>query len=267
MIFDDGFELNIGDEQIFDSHAHYDDEAFDADRDRLLQKLHEGGVCGIINCGCSMAACENSVSLAHKYPFMWAAVGIHPEDICGEFPERRLRELAADERVVAIGEIGLDYHWDTVPKKTQREWFERQLVLANELELPVIIHDREAHGDTMELLRKHRPRGVMHCFSGSVEMAREVIALGMYIGIGGVVTFKNARKTVEVAAEIPLERLLTETDAPYMAPVPYRGKRCHSGMIALSAAGIGEIKGLPRGEILDSSRKNAVKLFDIRKIK
>jgi TatD DNase family protein len=248
---------------IFDSHAHYDDAAFDADRGELLPRLHADGVCGIINCGSSLAACEASVELARRYPFVWASVGIHPEDISGDFPEKRLRELAADKRTVAIGEIGLDYHWDTVPREIQREWFVRQMVLANELGLPVIVHDREAHGDTLELLKKYRPRGVVHCFSGSAEMAREITAIGMYIGIGGVVTFKNARRTVEVAAQIPLDRLLTETDAPYMAPVPHRGERCHSGMIALDAAKIAEIRGISADEVLRAGCENAARLFGI----
>lgn len=263
MIFDDGIEINIGDEQIFDSHAHYDDKAYDADRDQLLQRLNQSGVCGIINCGSSKFGAERSAMLAQQYPFIYAAVGIHPEDIDGEFPEEWLRRLAQQPKVVAIGEIGLDYHWDTVPRNKQAEWFSHQMEIANELYLPVVIHDREAHGDTMELIEKYAPKGVLHCFSGSAEMAKRAIKLGLYIGIGGVVTFKNARKMVEVVSEIPLDRMLVETDAPYLAPVPYRGSRCHSGHIVLTADKIAEIRGVTRGEILSATLENTKRLFSI----
>lgn len=250
---------------IFDSHAHYDDEAFDTDRDDLLLSLHEKGVCAILNAATNLASCESSLALACKYPFVWAAAGVHPHD-AAEAPEDYLDALSGflkDRRAVAVGEIGLDYHYDFSPRETQLRVFEEQLQLANDLSMPIILHDREAHGDTLALLRKYRPKGVVHCFSGSVEMAREVVRLGMYVGLGGAVTFKNARHPLEVAADIPLDRLLTETDAPYMAPVPFRGKRCDSSHIAYSAAKIAEVRGVPVQEILRAGRENAMRLFNI----
>ena len=252
---------------IFDSHAHYDDRAFDPDRTELLQRLPQLGVCCVINVGADLSGCAASLELAQKYPDFYAGVGIHPECATGLSEDYlcRIREMAAHPKVVAIGEIGLDYHFDDMaPKEVQRRIFEEQILLAKELDLPVIVHDRDAHGDTMELLRKHRPRGVVHCFSGSVEMMREVVSLGMYIGLGGAVTFKNARVPVEVAREIPEDRLLTETDAPYMAPVPFRGKRCDSSLIAYSAAKIAEIRGVSSEEILKTAKRNAETLFKIQ---
>ena len=252
---------------IFDSHAHYDDRAFDPDRTELLQRLPQLGVCCVINVGADLSGCAASLELAQKYPYFYAGVGIHPECATGLSEDYlcRIREMAAHPKVVAIGEIGLDYHFDDMaPKEVQCRIFEEQILLAKELDLPVIVHDRDAHGDTMELLRKHRPRGVVHCFSGSVEMMREVVSLGMYIGLGGAVTFKNARVPVEVASEIPEDRLLTETDAPYMAPVPFRGKRCDSSLIAYSAAKIAEIRGVSSEEILKTAKRNAETLFKIQ---
>lgn len=253
-------------EQIFDSHAHYDDAVFDEDRDALLERLHREGVCHILNVGADLPGSEASVELARKYPFIHAAVGLHPGCVKEAPPDwlARLEALVTKEKVVAVGEIGLDYHYeDNAPKEAQIAAFEAQLQLAARHDLPVIIHDREAHGDTMELLRKYRPRGVVHCFSGSVEMAREVISLGMYIGLGGAVTFKNARVPVEVAAAIPLASLLVETDAPYMAPVPFRGKRCDSSMIAQTAGKIAEVRGISIDEVLRTARDNAAALFGI----
>lgn len=253
--------------RIFDSHAHYDDEAFENDRAELLGKiLPEKGVWRVVNCGASLEGSERSLQLSREYPYIYAAVGVHPEE-AGGLPADwldRIRQMAAGEKVVAIGEIGLDYHYeDACPREEQKRVFEEQLRLANELCLPVIVHDREAHGDTMELLRRYRPRGVVHCFSGSAEMAREVVALGMYIGLGGVVTFKNARHSVETAASIPIERLLTETDAPYMAPVPLRGKRNDSSLIPFSAAKIGLCRGLSCEEVLEWGCRNACTLFGL----
>ena len=251
---------------IFDSHAHYDDAAFDADRDALLERLPGLGVCNVINVGADLDGCEASVSLAARYPYFYAGVGIHPECAAG-LPDdylSRLDALTQKPKVVAIGEIGLDYHFeDMAPREVQRRVFEAQLLLALKWDLPVIVHDREAHADTLELLKKHRPRGVVHCFSGSVEMMREVVGLRMYIGMGGVVTFKNARVPVEVAKALPLDRLLTETDAPYLAPEPLRGKRCDSSMIVYSAARIAELRGVSAQEILAAGRHNAEKLFHI----
>ena len=251
---------------IFDSHAHYDDEAFDSDRDTLLEELPNRGICNLINCGADLDSSRASVELAGKYPYIYAAVGIHPE--CAKDAPvdylQQLEELAAKEKVVAVGEIGLDYHFEeNAPKDVQKAIFENQILLAQKAGLPIIVHDRDAHGDTMELLRKHKPKGVVHCFSGSVEMAEECIRLGLYIGLGGAVTFKNARVPVAVAAAIPLDRMLMETDCPYMAPVPFRGKRNDSTLIAYTAARIAEIRGTTAEEILKASRRNAEILFKI----
>lgn len=251
---------------IFDSHAHYDDKAFDEDRDALLAALPTDGVAGVINAASNLDSARQSIALAAAYPYIRAAVGIHPDAAHTFTPDAisALRTLAAAPGVVAIGEIGLDYHWeDNAPRAVQIACFEQQLVLAGELGLPVIVHDRDAHEDTLHLLQKHRPRGVLHCFSGSVEMMREVTALGMYIGLGGAVTFKNAKKPVAVAAAVPADRLLLETDAPYMAPVPCRGARCDSRMIAHTAAVIASLRGVSAEQLLAETATNARRLFSV----
>lgn len=252
---------------IFDSHAHYDDSQFDADREALLtQVLPSKNVVGILNASSSFESIDQVVELTRKFPMVYGAVGIHPE-CAKELPEgwyHRISEALDEEKIVAVGEIGLDYYYeDDCPRDIQKTVFRKQLELATEKDYPVIIHDRDAHGDTLDILREYRPRGVVHCFSGSVEMSREILKLGMYLGIGGVVTFKNARHIVEVAAEIPLDRLLLETDCPYLAPVPMRGKRNDSSLIAYVAAKIGEIRGIPAGEVLSASRENIRQLFGI----
>ena len=256
-------------QHIFDSHAHYDDEAFDADRETLLTELPQKGICHVIDCGADFAGCEKAVALARAYPYIHAAVGMHPEEI-GADPQAWLPKLEAllqrkaENKIVAVGEIGLDYHFaENPPHEVQKAAFTAQLELAARFDLPVIIHDRDAHADTLQLLQKYRPRGVVHCFSGSVEMMREVVALGMYIGLGGAVTFKNAKKPVQVAASVPLDRLLNETDCPYMAPVPFRGKRCDSSLIPYSAEVIAAARGITTQEILDAGCRNAQALFDI----
>lgn len=280
---------------IFDSHAHYDDHAFDSDpgsdeaagsepgrlqlsRDALLESLfdpdQECPVSGIVNAGSSVASSREGLKLAERYPRLFAAVGVHPEEAAAmsEADLSAVRELAAHPKAVAIGEIGLDYHYeDACPRDVQLRWFRRQLDLARELRMPVILHDREAHGDMLDILAAYYPvgtgkierAGVLHCFSGSVEMAEEVIRRGFCIGLGGAVTFKNARRAVEVAAALPAEALLLETDAPYMAPVPYRGRRCDSSMIAATAARIAEIRGVTISALLDQTRENACRLFGI----
>ena len=253
--------------RIFDSHAHYDDSAFDGDRYELLDRLFSGNVCGIINVGCSLETCESSIALAEKYGHVYAAAGIHPED-AGKLPDdylSRLERFAAHEKVVAIGEIGLDYYYDGYDREAQLRVFEEQLKLAAKLDKPVIIHSREACADTMSLLEKYRPRGVMHCFSGSAETAERVVKLGMYVGFTGVLTFKNAKKAAEACAVVPNERLLLETDCPYMAPTPYRGERSHSGMIAQAAARMAEIKGVTCDEMLKICEENTKRLFAIAK--
>lgn len=251
---------------IFDSHAHYDDAAFDPDREALLASLPEKGVCYVINCGADLVTSKASVELAARYSHISAAVGIHPEEAKSapaDYPDQ-LEQLLRQPKVVAVGEIGLDYHFaENAPREVQKEFFSRQLELANAHGLPVIIHDRDAHGDTMDILRKMKPKGVVHCFSGSVEMAREVLKLGMYIGLGGAVTFKNAKTPVEVARMVPADRLLMETDCPYMAPVPFRGKRNDSTLIAYSAEKIAEVRGVGVQDLLDQTKKNAEALFGL----
>lgn len=250
---------------IFDTHAHYDDARFDDDRDALLGSLEEKGVTRVINCGVDQKTSRTTLDLAHRYDFVYAAVGFHPED-CADVTDEdfaAMRALYDDPKVVAVGEIGLDYYWDTVPKDVQLDVFERQLILANELDLPVIVHDREAHADTLALLKKHRPKGVLHCFSGSVEMMEEAVKIGLYIGLGGAVTFKNAKKPLAVAAAVPSDRLLLETDCPYMAPVPFRGKRNDSSLIAYVAERIAEVRDEDPQALVDRCRENANQLFGI----
>lgn len=250
---------------IFDTHAHYDDSRFDEDRDELLSSLSENGVSHIVNCGCDLKSSLTTLALAEKYDFIYAALGVHAHEAEDATEEdlQKIAELYSNKRVVAVGEIGLDYHYDFSPRERQIEVFEMQIKLANELDLPIIVHDREAHEDTMKLLKKYKPKGVVHCFSGSAESAKEIVKLGMYIGMGGAVTFKNAVKPVEVARMLPLDRILLETDAPYMTPVPFRGKRCDSAHIAYTAEKIAEIKGMDIQELIDICNENAKKLFNI----
>ena len=250
---------------IFDSHAHYDDEQFDSDRSELLASLESKGVSGVVFCGVNIETSKFSVGTAHKYDYIYSAVGFHPLNL-SDYKEgdlRVLKELCKDEKVVAVGEIGLDYHYEKETRSEQLELVEKQIILANELSLPIIFHDRESHEDTLNLLKKHRPKGVVHCFSGSVEMAKEIIKLGMYIGLGGAVTFKNAVKPVEVAKYVPDSRLLIETDCPYMTPVPFRGKRNDSSLIPYTAQKLAEVRGVSPQEILDLTAKNAKTLFNI----
>ncbi len=250
---------------IFDAHAHYDDARFSDDLPELLAALPAKGVVGVISCGVNTETAQFAAHLAATYDYIYAAAGFHPlnlEDV-PENPTEILRELLKAPKTVAVGEIGLDYHYEKESRDAQLRLFEQQLQMANELSLPVIVHDREAHEDTLRLLKQYKPRGVVHCFSGSVEMAKEVLKLGMYIGLGGAVTFKNAVKPVEVAKIVPQDRLLVETDAPYMTPVPFRGKRCDSGHIAYTAARLSEIRGEDTQALLDYTAENARRLFGI----
>lgn len=250
---------------IFDTHAHYNDKAFDEDRKKLLDSFTESGILGIINCGTDIESSKKSIELSEQYDFMYCAVGFHPEDInkATEKYLEEVRSLSQHKKCVAIGEIGLDYYWVKDNKEEQKRIFTEQIILANELGLPVIIHSRDAHNDTLEILKKHKPRGVLHCFSGSVEIMKEALKLGMYIGLGGAVTFKNARVPLEVAKELPPERLLLETDCPYMSPVPMRGKRNQSTYISFVAEKIAEVKNLTREDILTAANKNATSLFNL----
>ena len=251
---------------IFDSHAHYDDDAFDADRDGLLRSLASHGVRRVMNVGSSMESSRTGIQLGKEYDFLYSSVGVHPDsarEICDE-TLRELAELAREPKVRALGEIGLDYHYeDNCPRKIQIPAFERQLALAKELDIPVIIHTREAVNDTLALLKKYQPRGIVHCFSGSVEMAKEVLKLGMYIGFTGVLTFKNARKAVEVVQYAPADRLLIETDCPYMAPEPLRGRRCDSTMLQYTLARMAELKGLTPEEMASITWKNACTVYGL----
>lgn len=253
---------------IFDSHSHYDDERFDEDRDELLFNMKEKGVCGIIHAATDIVSSEKGIEYAEKYPNFYTSIGIHPE--CVEKLEddyiERLEKSAQNKKVVAIGEIGLDYYWTKETKEKQLEVFENQLILAQKLKLPVIIHSREATQDCMELLKKYKPTGVMHCFSGSAETAKEVLKLGMYISFTGAITFPKSFKAQEALAVIPMDRLLLETDCPYMAPVPNRGKRCDSSMIAYTAEKVAELKGISAQEVLDITTENTKSLFDIKLI-
>ena len=249
---------------IFDSHAHYDDGWFDEDRDSVLGSLPQKGVCGIVNNSVDIENAKRVIALAEKYDYIYAAVGIHPENL-ENLPDDYLDQIARltkHPKVVAVGETGLDYHWD-IPREEQKRVFEEQLKLSLDLRMPIIVHDREAHGDVFDLLRKYRPNALVHCFSGSVELMREAVRMGLYISLGGVVTFKNARHSVEVASEIPLDRLLLETDAPYMAPVPFRGKRCDSSMIVFAAEKIAQLRNMTAQQVLDITAGNAKRFYSI----
>lgn len=249
---------------IFDSHAHYDAPAFNSCREKLLSSLPESGVCGVVTCGCDGESSRAAIALAEKYSYIYAAVGIHPENLDSKTTIEEIQELSSNPKCVAIGEIGLDYYWNNKNKSEQIKIFEAQLELANCLQIPVIIHDREAHCDTLELLKKYRPAGVVHCFSGSLEMASELIALGMYIGFGGVITFKNARKLPDIVKLLPEDRMLIETDCPYLAPEPFRGAVCNSAMIIHTAQKIAELRGCLAENILKQTKENAERLFGIK---
>lgn len=250
---------------IFDTHAHYDDEQFDEDREELLLSMQEGGVGTIVNAGSDVSSWEDIRNLTSRYPFVYGAVGVHPDDV-GELNEEnfnRLRAILQEEKIIALGEIGLDYYWDKESHEEQKEWFIRQLELAKELEMPVIIHSREAAADTLETMKKYagKLQGVIHCFSYSAELAREYVKMGFFIGIGGVVTFQNAKKLKEVVKEIPLEALVLETDCPYLAPVPNRGKRNSSLNLTYVAEQISELKGVSYEEVVAQTEKNARRLY------
>lgn len=254
---------------IFDTHAHYDDSAFDTDRVELLSSLHEAGVGTVVNVGASLSGTRRTVELTEKYPFIYGAAGVHPDEV-GELNENSfqwLKEQCLRERIVAVGEIGLDYYWDKENHALQKEWFVRQLRLAQELNMPVIIHSREAAADTMDILKKeYKPEipVVIHCYSYSPEMAREYVKMGYYLGIGGVLTFKNAKKLKDVVSGTPLEKILLETDAPYLAPVPFRGKRNDSRKLTYVAEAISEIKGITPEAVIRITEENALRFYRIR---
>lgn len=253
---------------IFESHAHYDDEAFAEDRDALLGSLQQNGIGYVINVGASIATTAGAIALAEKYPFIYAAAGVHPSDT-GELNEENylwLRQQCEHPKVVAVGEIGLDYYWDEPERETQKQWFRRQLQLAGESRLPVIIHSRDAAKDTLDIIKaEHNEslRGVIHCYSYTKETAKEYLDMGYYFGIGGVVTFNNAKKLREAVEYIPIEHILLETDSPYLAPVPYRGKRNSSLNLPLVAKEIAQIKGIDYDEVVAITEHNAKKIFGI----
>lgn len=253
---------------IFDTHAHYDDSQFDNDRDELLASMPKLGVDTIVNVSSTLESCEKCVELARKYPYVYAAVGIHPDEV-GSLNEETfawMERLLDNEKVVAVGEIGLDYYWDNESHEVQKKWFVRQLELARRQTLPVIIHSREAAADTMEIMKAHAQGldGVIHCYSYSKEQAEEYIKMGFYIGIGGVLTFKNAKKLKEVAEVVPLEQIVLETDCPYLAPEPFRGKRNQSSYIRYVAEKLAEIKGITAEEVIAVTEENAKKMYRLK---
>lgn len=258
----------MGTEMIFESHAHYDDEAFDEDRHELLSSLREQGIDKVINVGASLDSCKVTLELMERYPFVYGAMGVHPGETA-ELNEERfawLRKQCMADKVVAVGEIGLDYHWPEPKEQIQKRWFERQLELAKEVRLPVIIHSREAAKDTLDIMRSlhaEEAGGVIHCYSYTKEIAREYLAMDFYFGIGGVITFKNARKLKEAVEYIPMDRLLLETDSPYLAPEPNRGKRNSSLNLPCIAQAVAELKHICYEDVVEITCRNAMELFGI----
>lgn len=253
--------------KVIDTHAHYDDDAFDEDRYELIENMLKNTVDSIITIGCSLERSRTALKIAEKYERVYAAVGIHPED-CESLPPdytEQISKMCRHEKVVAIGEIGLDYHYDEYNKEAQISCFKKQLELAEKLCLPVVIHSRDATHDTMEILMEYKPKGVMHCFSGSAETAREILSLGMMISFTGVLTFKNAKKAVEACSVIPMERLMLETDCPYMSPIPHRGERNISSNVYHIAEKVAEIKNLPVNEVIEICNSNAISFFGLKK--
>ena len=253
---------------IFDTHAHYDDEAFDQDREELIESLPAAGIETVVNVGASLESTKTTLALAERYSYFYGAAGVHPNET-GELTEADmewLKEICGRPKVVAVGEVGLDYHWDEPERDVQKKWFSRQLELAREVKLPVIIHSRDAAKDTLDLMKGEHAEeigGVIHCFSYGVEMAREYLNMGFFIGIGGVLTFSNGKKLKEVAAYAPLDRIVLETDCPYLAPVRNRGKRNSSLYLPYVAAKIGELKGVSAEEVIRQTEENSRKLYGL----
>lgn len=253
---------------LFDTHAHLDDAGYNKDRDEMIRRARQAGVAHIVNVGFNLASSRDSINLADRYDLVYAAVGIHPHDAAGAGPGylEELAKMAAHPKVVAIGEMGLDYYRDLSPRPVQRKVFREQMALAKKLQKPIIIHDRDAHGDMMDILRKEKlgpSGGVMHCYSGSWEMARECLAMGFYISIAGPVTFPNAVKLKDVAARVPRDRLLIETDAPYLTPAPYRGKRNEPAYIIYTAEEVARLRGMEKEDLAKMCAENGRKLFRI----
>ena len=253
--------------KIFESHAHYDSNQFDEDREEILSMIAENEVGTVVNICADWESVTEVVRMAQQHPFMYAAVGLHPDEV-GILDEEKfsfLKQQCMQEKVVAVGEIGLDYYWDNESHEVQKKWFIKQLELARELDLPVVVHSRDAAEDTLKIMQEYALgiRGVIHCFSYSQELAEEYVKMGFYIGIGGVVTFKNGKKLKEVAKAIPLEKILLETDCPYLAPEPYRGKRNSSFYIPHIAQAIADIKGITYEEVVAQTEQNGKDLFRI----
>ena len=253
--------------RLFDTHAHYDSGAFNADRKEVLSSMPDRGVELILNPGCELESSQTAVELAERFPFVYAAVGVHPSD-CGDWEDGtllKLRQLASHPTVRAIGEIGLDYHYEDVPRRQQLLAFEQQLELAQELDLPVVIHEREAHGDCLDVLRNHpKARGVFHCFSGSWEMAKKLTDQGWYLGFTGVITFKNSRRAPEVVRWVPADRIMIETDAPYLAPEPRRGRRNDSSLLPYITQAVAAFRGISEEEAARITWENGLHFFDIQ---
>lgn len=256
-------ERPLNEPLIFDTHAHYEDQRFDENREEMFSLFGQKGVGKIITCGCDKESSLKALAIAEKYDYVYAACGIHPGNIDSGTTVEEIEKLAHREKCIAIGEIGLDYYWVQDNKEQQKEIFISQIKLAKKLNLPVIVHDRDAHADTLEILKEYKPKGVVHSFSGSVEMAEELLKIGMYFGIGGVITFKNAKKLPDVVKMLPEDKILLETDAPYLAPVPYRSKTNNSSLIYLTAQKIAEIRESDTESILKLTFKNAQNLFGI----
>lgn len=251
---------------IFDTHAHYDDEAFDIDRDSLLKSMHNQGIDYIVNVSASIDSIKKTLALAEEYPFIYAAVGVHPSETrqLSEKDIAWIKEKAQGDKVAAIGEIGLDYFWPEPDREIQKKWFAKQLQIAGEMKLPVIVHSREAAKDTLDLLKEQRKdlrKVVIHCYSYGKEMAAEFLNLDFYFGIGGVLTFKNARKLTEAVKYIPMNKILLETDCPYLAPEPYRGKRNQSSYIDFVAQKLSEIKQISKEDVLAQAMQNAKEFY------
>lgn len=253
---------------IFESHAHYEDEQFNEDRESILQSLCQNGIGYVVNVASSLETIEKTIELMKQYPFIYGAVGVHPEE-CGKLSEETfhiIEENVKLEKVAAVGEIGLDYYWDTVEKTIQKKWFERQIEVARNCKKPMIIHSRDAAKDTLDILKEHKSEeigGVIHCFSYGTEMAKEYLNMGFYLGIGGVVTFRKSKKLKEVVEYVPLEYILLETDCPYLAPVPNRGKRNSSLNLVYIAEEIAKIKNITYKEVVETTEKNAKKMYAI----